>query len=71
MRVTIDSQIASSHTLSDFLVPGSHTIPVDKNPTILEVKWDEFLPDIVRSVVSVCGRPVTGFSKYVMCRACE
>lgn len=31
---------------------------------ILEVKWDEFLPDIIRDAVSIKDRRATAFSKY-------
>lgn len=35
---------------------------------ILEVKWDNFLPDIIRDAIRLPGRRVTAFSKYAQCR---
>ena len=35
---------------------------------ILEVKWDEFLPSIIRNAVGLEDRHATAFSKYATCR---
>ena len=43
-------------------------MPAGESPIILEVKWDEFLPDIIRDAVSIPNRRVTAFSKYEQCR---
>ena len=45
------------------------TVPVPGEPAILEVKWDEFLPDIVRDAVALRGVRAGAFSKYAACRA--
>lgn len=37
-------------------------------PIIPEVKWDSFLPDIIRDAVRLPGRRSTAFSKYAQCR---
>lgn len=34
----------------------------------MEVKWDAFLPDIIRDAVQLPGRQVGAFSKYAACR---
>ena len=44
------------------------TIPCWDTPAILEVKWDAYLPDIIREAVSLPGRRAAAFSKYEQCR---
>ena len=44
-----------------FLSPD---IPAGDAPIILEVKWDAFLPDLIREAVLLPGRRVNAFSKY-------
>ena len=44
------------------------TIPAGDAGIILEVKWDDYLPDIIRDAVQTPGRRVTAFSKYAQCR---
>ncbi len=68
VRVTIDYNIRTGAFRTDFLNPETLTLPAGESPIILEVKWDEFLPDIVRDAVSLPGRRVTAFSKYERCR---
>ena len=68
VRVTIDSDIRTGGFRTDFLNPGTLTIPAGESPLILEVKWDAFLPDIIRDAVSLPGRRVSAFSKYQQCR---
>ena len=36
--------------------------------TVLEVKYDAFLPDVVRMAVQVPGRQASACSKYALCR---
>lgn len=68
VRVTLDHHIRTGISCTDFLDPDCVTVPVVDNAIILEVKWDEYLPDIVRDVVQVPNRRATAFSKYAVCR---
>lgn len=68
VRVTIDENIRTGLRGTDFLNPDCITIPAAQNTIILEVKWDEFLPGIIRRAVQVKGRRSTAFSKYGVCR---
>lgn len=68
VRVTIDSQIRTGLQSLDFLNPHSVTVSVEGSPMILEVKWDEFLPDLIRDAIQLEGRRSTAFSKYAACR---
>lgn len=68
VRVTLDSAIRTGLRSTDFLNPSSLTVPAGDAPTILEVKWDEFLPDVIRAAVQLPGRHSSAFSKYAACR---
>ena len=68
VRVTLDYDIRTGLGCTDFLNQGCPTIPAGDCTIILEVKWDKFLPDIIRSAVQLEGRRVTAFSKYAQCR---
>ena len=48
--------------------PGCVTLPAADAPVILEVKWDAFLPDLVRDLVQLPGTRTSAFSKYAACR---
>lgn len=66
-RVTFDSQIKTSNNAMGFLNPELAAIPA-ANSIILEVKYDGFLPDIIRDIVQIGWRNQTEFSKYVVSR---
>ena len=68
VRVTFDYNIRTGLNCTDFLNPDCPTIPAGDAPIILEVKWDAFLPSIIRDSVQTPGRRVTAFSKYAQCR---
>ena len=68
VRVTLDYDIRTGLRCVDFLNPDCITIPAGSAPVILEVKWDEFLPSIIRDVVQLPGRHTSAFSKYAVCR---
>ena len=69
VRVTLDYDIRTGLCSTDFLNPDTPTVPIVDNPTILEVKWDHFLPDIIRDAVHLENRRAAAFSKYAACRA--
>jgi len=68
VRVTLDYNIRTGMECTDFLNPECITVPAGDAPIILEVKWDDYLPDIIRDAVQLKGRRVTSFSKYAQCR---
>lgn len=67
VRVTIDYNIRCGVLTTDFLNPDCLTVPAGDSPIILEVKWDAFLPEIIREAVEL-NRSATAFSKYAACR---
>lgn len=68
VRITLDYGIRTALRCTDFLDPNCITVPTRGNPIILEVKWDEFLPSIIRDLVQVPGTHSSAFSKYAACR---
>lgn len=68
VRVTLDYDIRTGMQNTDFLNPECVTVPAGETPIILEVKWDEYLPDIVRDAVQLRGCRVGAYSKYAACR---
>ena len=68
VRVTMDYDIRTGLLCTDFLNPACVTIPAGDAPTILEVKWDAYLPDIIRDAVQLGDRHACAFSKYAACR---
>ena len=68
VRVTLDYNIRTALSPAGFLDPGCVTLPAADAPVILEVKWDAFLPDLVRDLVQLPGTRTSAFSKYAACR---
>ena len=67
VRVTFDSNIRTTNWVAGFLNPQMTTIPA-ANTVILEIKYDGFLPDIIRDILQIGWRNQTEFSKYVVGR---
>ena len=68
VRVTLDSHIRTALRSTDFLNPHCATVPVPDSPCILEVKWDNYLPDAIRDMVQLGDRCSSAYSKYAACR---
>lgn len=67
VRVTLDYDIRTGLHCTDFLQPCV-TIPAGSAPILLEVKWDTFLPSIIRDAIQLEGCRSEAFSKYAQCR---
>ena len=68
VRVTLDYDIRTGLSGIDFLNPDCISIPVRNAPIILEVKWDAYLPDLIRDAVSLGNQRPCAYSKYASCR---
>lgn len=65
VRITLDYNISCSYEISKFFEKDINSIPLlDKNMAILEVKYNEFLPDIIKRLINIKNLEVTSFSKY-------
>lgn len=68
VRVTLDYDIRSSLDCRSFLDPRRISLPTGGDSIVLEVKWDEFLPDVIRDTVQLPDCRSTAFSKYAVSR---
>lgn len=66
-RITLDYNIRTGMNCTDFLNPDCVTVPAGDS-IILEVKWDEFLPDIIRDIIQLPSCRTGNYSKYAVCR---
>ncbi len=70
MRVTFDSHIRTTLYHRSFLEERTADIGVLDQPgdMILEVKFDAFLPEVIRCMIQTGGARQQAFSKYQACR---
>lgn len=69
VRITFDRNIGSSTDIARFFDPHLATKPIlPTGQHILEVKYDEFLPDFLYTSMSLGYLRQTAFSKYYLCR---
>ena len=68
VRVTLDRNLRTCRDSAGFLSPGSFPLKPLDALTVLEVKYDAFLPDLVRLAVQTPNRRAAACSKYALCR---
>ena len=69
VRVTLDRGIRTGTVNGvQALTSLAVTIPAGTQGPLLEVKYDEFLPEIIRDIVQLGSRQAGAFSKYAACR---
>lgn len=68
VRITLDRNVRTGLGSRDFLNPQVFCCRAMEEGTILEVKYDEFLPEIVAMAVQVPDRRAASCSKYAVCR---
>lgn len=69
VRVTLDRNISSSIYVSDFLNERIRKRPIMRaGQHILEVKYDEFIPDYIARNMEISTLKQTAFSKFYLCR---
>ncbi len=66
VRVTVDWAIRAGRP-SGFLKPGEQTFPIGDHIILLEIKWDQYLPEIIRKATALNSRMPAAFSKYAAC----
>mgnify|MGYP002561584509 CR=1 FL=1 len=71
VRITIDAHLRSSPHPASFFEPGRLLSPYAPGTVIVEVKYDAFIPDIVRDAVCVPGAVRVAHSKYALARRYE
>ena len=69
VRITLDKNISSSLAIDRFLDPTIHKRPImPAGQHVLEVKFDEFLPDYIYQALQLRNLRQTAFSKFYLCR---
>ena len=69
VRVTFDLNISSSDAVEEFLKPTYPRRPImPAGQHLMEVKFDEFLPDAIYRSLNLSQLQQTAFSKYYLCR---
>ena len=69
VRITLDTNIASSNAIGSFLdpqIPKRPILPLGQQ--LLEVKYDAYLPDFIYQSLQLQDLRQTAFSKYYLCR---
>ena len=70
VRVTLDMNLCSSAAITEFLdggdLPRRPVMP--RGFHLLEVKWDEFIPDHIFRACRLDDLTQTAYSKYFLCR---
>lgn len=69
VRITLDMNIRGSDRTEEFMKEKIMARPVmATGQHLLEVKYDEFLPDYINHSIQMRGLRQTAFSKYYLCR---
>lgn len=69
VRITFDEDLSSSNEIDKFLTGNYSLRPVNSiEKTILEVKWDEVLPEFIKKTMSLESYVWISNSKYYLCR---
>ena len=67
VRVTLDHHIRSTGQPGQFTAKSYPSLPLP-DVCVLEVKYDNYLPEIVRAVTALASRQSSSFSKYAVTR---
>lgn len=69
VRITIDRNICASPDTGAFMKQDIVTVPIlEKGFHLLEIKYDEYLPDVLRQALQIVSLEKTSFSKFYLCR---
>lgn len=72
VRITLDYNISMNYKISEFFEKTGTSIPItEKGKHILEVKYDEFLPNYISWLVNINTLEQTSYSKYLNSRLME
>ena len=72
VRITFDKRLHTGLFSKDIFNPNLNGIsPIEPGQVILEVKYDRFLPDYIRSLLSTIPSDHCAISKYTRCRRFE
>lgn len=64
VRITLDSDMRSGTKTGEFLEETLHLAP-SYSGSLIEIKYDNFIPEVIQQLVNLPCRPRDSFSKYV------
>lgn len=68
VRITFDKHVRAAVGSWDIFDPELPTLPaIEPGKLVLEVKYTEFLPQMIKSLLPLNGQEFSAFSKYAMC----
>lgn len=69
VRLTFDKNLKTGIVSTNIFNINLETInPINKDYIIFEVKYDEFLPEVISNFIQLGERTKTSISKYALCR---
>lgn len=69
VRITFDTDIRSMNEKGDFFKEKTHARPImPVGVHLMEVKYDEYLPDYIYKSLQIDNLQLSAFSKYYLCR---
>ena len=68
VRITLDRNLSTGMNNLDFFNTKQSRTAVSEGMAVLEIKYDAYLPEIVRMAVQIPCRQITAYSKYAVCR---
>lgn len=68
VRITFDSNIRTSIYKTNIFDKDLVTVPTVTDYIVLEVKYDNYLPEAIANIVQLGNRRSLSVSKYVLCR---
>ena len=68
VRITLDRNLRTCEDRAGFLTPDAFPLKPLEGVTVLEIKYDAFLPDLVRLAARTPDRRAGACSKYALCR---
>lgn len=68
VRITFDRDIRTGLFSRDFMSDDIPTLKAGDEMVLLEVKYDQFIPDYITEILQLGSRRASAFSKYALCR---
>lgn len=68
VRITLDREISTGLFSTDFLSDELPTVKAGDEIVLLEVKYDQFIPDHIVQLLQLESRRASACSKYALCR---
>jgi len=68
VRITFDMGLHTGMNSVDLFSKDSFTMGIDDHPIILEIKYDNLLPEMIRGILPGTIQPRSAIGKFVICK---